>query len=214
KAESKEETIKEYLNAIINSGDRLMLFLNNLLDISRMEAGYSELYMHEADMSELTQNCLGTFKVDLDEKKIDVQIDDDFNNKTVVFDQKMIQQVVINLIGNAVKFSHDNSTINISITDDVINLNDGDSVPAIHFKIINTGVSVPEAELEKIFEKFMQSSATNTGAGGTGLGLSISKSIIKAHKGRIWAENLLDDSVAFHFIIPVMPSYAEAKVVS
>ena len=207
----KNEPVVEYLTTIITSGNRLMLFLNNLLDISRMEAGYSELHLQEANLKELTEKSIKTFLVSFDAKKLELQLNTDFKNQATVFDPKMIEQVVVNLIGNAVKFSRNDSVIKISITDDAIDLDAELNAPAVHFKIVNYGIPIPENEMEEIFEKFIQSSATKTGAGGTGLGLSISKSIITAHKGMIWAENMADEGVAFHFIIPVMPSYAEAK---
>ena len=122
----------------------------------------------------------------------------------VEMDHKMISQVVINLIANAIKYSPDGSTISIRL----INI---DALPAEGYKgtaefiITDHGIGIPPEELFSIFETFVQSSMIKSNAGGTGLGLPISKQIICAHNGSIWAESpapAMDHGASFHFIIP------------
>ncbi|MBT6499552.1 MAG: hypothetical protein HOK67_06580, partial [Deltaproteobacteria bacterium] len=79
---------------------------------------------------------------------------------------------------------------------------DQETIPALTVKIRDEGTGIPENELESIFNKFIQSSKTKTGAGGTGLGLSICQEIVKAHHGKIWAENNPDGGATFSFILP------------
>jgi signal transduction histidine kinase len=100
--------------------------------------------------------------------------------------------VVRNLLSNAVKFSPPVGMIYLSCTADE---------NAVHVSVRDQGPGIPEGELEKIFEKFVQSSATTTGAGGTGLGLAICRQIVKDHGGRIWARNAPEGGALFQFWI-------------
>jgi len=118
-----------------------------------------------------------------------------------ICDSNKITQVIQNLIHNAIRYSPQKSKISIRI--DTINPIDGPKKePLLRFSIIDQGVGIPEEELNIIFDKFKQSSRTDTGAGGTGLGLSICKEIIQAHKGKIWAENNLNGGANVSFTIP------------
>ena len=207
--DEKDATLKEYFTVIINSGERLLQLLNNLLDISRLEAGYTELLLEKNDLYDITVSSISAFKKMLEDRKLNLEINPKVNKETCIFDRKLIQQVVDNLIGNAVKFSEVGSGVKIDIVDDVLSSVVDKNIQAIRFSITDYGVDIPESELEEIFDKFIQSTATKTGAGGTGLGLSISKSIIRAHKGKIWAENLGSEGVVFHFVIPKLPILSE-----
>lgn len=213
-ADEKDAALKEYFNVIINSGERLLQLLNNLLDISRLEAGYTELLLEKNDLYDITVESIGGFKRMLEDRKLNLKINQKVNKETGIFDRKLIQQVVDNLIGNAVKYSEVGNDVKINIADDVLSSVADKNIQAIRFSITDYGVYIPESELEEIFDKFIQSTATKTGAGGTGLGLSISKSIIRAHKGKIWAENLGSEGVVFHFVIPKVPILSENKLVS
>ena len=108
-------------------------------------------------------------------------------------DYDKISQVFRNLLSNAVKFSPDRELIEIEIAQ-----NDG----WLTVSVCDNGVGIPEDELETVFDKFIQSSKTRTGAGGTGLGLAICREIINAHNGRIWAENRPQGGARFSFEIP------------
>ena len=207
--DEKDATLKEYFTVIINSGERLLQLLNNLLDISRLEAGYTELLLEKNDLYDIPVSSISAFKKMLEDRKLNLEINPKVNKETCIFDRKLIQQVVDNLIGNAVKFSEVGSDVKIDIVDDVLSSVVDKNIQAIRFSITDYGVDIPESELEEIFDKFIQSTATKTGAGGTGLGLSISKSIIRAHKGKIWAENLGSEGVVFHFVIPKLPILSE-----
>jgi len=205
----KDVQLIEMFEHILKSGDRLMHLLNNLLDLARMEAGYSELHLGENDLPSLIDMYIQGYQEEMQAKHLTVDTKYSSAENNTIFDGKMIGQVVDNLIGNAVKFSAVKSTIRIGVVDQTMDTATEKNIPCIHFSITNLGISIPEDELEQIFDNFIQSTATKTGAGGTGLGLSISRSIIAAHKGKIWAENLMPDGVVFHFIIPMQPLIKE-----
>ena len=121
-------------------------------------------------------------------------------------DYERISQVVRNLFTNAIKYSPDNSIINIAAKTEGNN--------NIKFSISDEGVGIPEGELEAIFLPFTQSTRTNTKSGGTGLGLAISSKIIAAHGGLIWAENNIEKGASFYFEIPLHPNSEKASVVT
>jgi signal transduction histidine kinase len=127
------------------------------------------------------------------QKNINFIINKLSENSEAEFDNVRMVQVLINLLSNAVKFSD---------KDGVVKLNILDNSEGLLCEIVDSGVEIPDDELEAVFDKFIQSSKTKTGAGGTGLGLSICKEIIAAHKGSIWAENNQDKGAKFCFIIP------------
>lgn len=108
-------------------------------------------------------------------------------------------QVFINLLSNAIKFSPKGGLIEIKIADAVLQ---GGS-PALHCIVSDDGVGIPESERQTIFDKFTQSSKTDTGAGGSGLGLAICREIIHLHGGSIWADEAPSGGAAIHFILPV-----------
>lgn len=135
----------------------------------------------------------------LNEKAIHIEIEDKTKGQNAYFDKDKIGQVIINLLSNAAKFSPSESTITITMA--TINQhNNSDSLLSV--SIADQGTGIPDSELELVFDKFIQSSKTKTGAGGTGLGLSICKEIITAHQGSICAENNTDGGATLTFTLP------------
>ena len=120
-------------------------------------------------------------------KKLTLDIIEKPKDKTIVeIDEYKISQVILNLLSNAIKFSPEGGTITVTYERDV--WEDLDNTPIVKVIIIDQGIGIPEGEHEAIFNKFIQSSKTKTGAGGTGLGLAICKEIIESHNGIIYAE--------------------------
>lgn len=193
--------ILTYFSNITQSGNRLLKLINNLLDISKLESGKIEMHFGKCSLEEVVNSCITELEGSLKDKNITVNVSIDAENTQAFFDKEKIFQVINNLLGNALKFTPNNSKISISIMDNSI-APDKIDIKAIQFRIEDAGVGIPEDELSSIFNKFIQSTQTKTGAGGTGLGLSICKAIINAHGGKIWAENSPAKGAVFHFIIP------------
>jgi signal transduction histidine kinase len=121
-----------------------------------------------------------------------------------MLDADKIKQVLRNLLDNAIKFSPEGGIIDVAIF-----LLEN----SIKVSVSDQGPGIPQNELEAVFDKFVQSSKTKTGAGGTGLGLAICQEIIVAHKGRIWAENRPEGGVILSFEIPVsMKTYTQEEL--
>lgn len=193
------EKLNKYLHNIETSANRLMLLINRLLDLSKLESGKQEFDFQEADLREAIEYSVTELSSLLQNKNITVERL--YAPDTLAtFDKAKIIQVVINLLSNAVKFSPENSCIKISLEHARLNYSSPEN-SAILCSIEDRGIGVPKEELKEIFDKFIQSSKTKTGAGGTGLGLSISRYIIEAHHGSIWAENAPEGGSIFKFLV-------------
>ncbi|MCE9507063.1 MAG: HAMP domain-containing protein [Alphaproteobacteria bacterium] len=190
-----DENLKKFLGNIRVSGNRLLSLLNNLLDLSKLEAGKMDAKLRPGDLHQALDHALTELHSLLGEKHLQVKITgaDTAAASAVPHDTGLMIQVFINLLSNAVKFSPPESALDIKYarTD-----------RALVCSIANSGPAIPEDELETVFEAFTQSSATKTKAGGTGLGLSICRQIVHAHHGKIWAENC-PGGVVFHVQLPL-----------
>ncbi len=183
------ERLLKYFQRISSSGERLMTLLNDLLDLSKLESGRLELALEPGRIGQIIDTLREEFQAALLEREQRLQLthgaDDDI---TFAFDPARILQVLRNLLSNAIKFAPPGSTIELHhrIID-----HGGDSQhrQSLELTIGDRGPGIPEDELEAIFDKFIQSRRTRSGAGGTGLGLAISRELIQLHGGSIVAEN-------------------------
>lgn len=190
-----------YFSQIRRSGHRLMLLLNDLLDISKMEAGKMVYSFQYCNVYQVVKEAIKEIEKTLDLKKIRVHLEVPEGEVNAECDAFKIGQVMRNLLSNAIKYSPPNGEIGIEFNNTELMI-EGESRRAVRISVKDHGVGIPETELHTIFEKFTQSTKTKTGAGGTGLGLAISREIVRAHKGKIWAENLEDGGSLFTFVIP------------
>jgi len=192
----KEKTL-EYFHEIADSGNRLMLLLNDLLDLAKFESGKMAYTMTENDVRDGISMVIKEFEVSIEEKGLRVRVNIPKTPLLAVYDADRIIQVLRNLLSNSIKFSKPGKEIRIEAKPDTISRK-GTQQPIVLIAITDEGVGIPKEELETIFDKFIQSSKTKTGAGGTGLGLAICKEIINAHKGaKIWADMNPDGGTIF-----------------
>jgi signal transduction histidine kinase len=187
------EKLGSYFRQIHSSGNNLLALLNNLLDLSKLEAGMMVYDYCRISLVNLVNSVIDELKVLAEEKQIAIQFNPPKDEDEIKADMTRLSQVVRNLLSNALRYSNEGEKITVEIkaedTDFVVSVRD-------------YGVGIPEDETETIFDKFIQSSKTKNKSGGTGLGLSISQQIIKDHHGRIWAENNPDKGATFYFSIP------------
>jgi PAS domain S-box-containing protein len=193
------EKLYEYFSIIQESGTRLMGLLNNVLDFSKLEVGKMQYDIRKNDLLPRIHQVVTELTPSAAEKGLIFKIECPTQQIEVFCDQEKIVQVLRNLLFNAIKFSNEKSTIQIICKEFS---GDADGIKQ-QISISNIGVSIPVAELDAIFDQFIQSSVTNTGAGGTGLGLAISKQILQDHNSIIWAENLPNGETLFCFLLPV-----------
>ncbi|HPY82328.1 MAG TPA: ATP-binding protein, partial [Bacteroidales bacterium] len=195
-----DERQLDYAQTVQDSAESLLTIINDILDISKIESGKIELEYHEFNIKTIVSSIEKLLYPKFEEKGVRFIIDV-ASDVPLYFeaDSVRIKQVLINLITNALKFTHKGS-----VTLSVKNLNPLETSPYIHFSVLDTGIGIPKNKLETVFEKFMQSDVSTTRKyGGTGLGLSISYELVNMMGGRIELESEVDVGSNFFFTIPL-----------
>jgi PAS domain S-box-containing protein len=205
KTNATPEKIRDYFTQINQSAERLLRLLNDLLDLSKLEAGKMDLQIAAHDMAQVA----GTVIAQLDglsrQKDLSLKLAVDATENRIEMDVNRISQLIQNLVGNALRFGTAGTEVTIRIADAELTTGhhaDNQCLPALAVTVADRGPGIPEEELETIFEKFVQSSTTRTGAGGTGLGLAICREITTLHRGKISARNRADGGAEFTFLLP------------
>lgn len=193
----ENDKIERYLEAVEGSATRLLRLLNDLLDLSKLESGKMDFEFESHDILDCFKRAENEMSVMAYEKGVNVVHDCRSDNTNIDCDREKMIQVAINLLSNAIKFTPHGSEIKVIITDTEYRKAD-----AIKIQVSDQGIGIPDDEIDAIFEKFIQSSKTNTGAGGTGLGLPICKNIVAGHKGVIYARNNEGEGASFVLILP------------
>jgi hemerythrin-like metal-binding protein len=204
-----EKTLK-FLSNIHSSAVRLTGLLNDLLDLSKLEAGKMQPEFNRQDIRQLTEQAITEINSLVRERNIQIDLFSAYSMNCII-DKKLIMQVIINLLSNAIKFSKANGKIEIHIKKTTKLLNNKFQ-NVIHLEVIDEGIGIPEGELTHVFDKFIQSSQTKNQNGGTGLGLPISKEIINLHNGEISAHSPpkgKTTGTAIHVILPILQSLPE-----
>ncbi|MES0489375.1 MAG: sensor histidine kinase [Leptospirales bacterium] len=201
---SSKVTLLDYFDEINCNGNHLLLLLNDLLDLSKLESGKMDFLKQNSDILMIIEDLKSEFVFLLAEKNIHFIVRQNDVSTNIFCDKMRIRQVLENLISNAIKYSPEDTSIILEIFDTFLT-DKKDDLPSILVSITDEGIGVPDNELVSIFNKFKQSTKTQTGAGGTGLGLSICKEIISAHHGKIWAEhNSKGKGTVFSFTLPII----------
>jgi len=186
----------QYINAVKQSGEHLLVIINDLLDFSKIVAGQMEFEHIEFDLSMLLYNINQTYGNRAIEKGIYLKIDVDENipNK-LQGDPVRLNQVLVNLLGNSIKFTEQGG-VSIHIS----NINSSEKNPRLQFTIRDTGIGIAPDKLETVFTSFKQArSDTARKYGGTGLGLSIVKKLVDAQNGKVWVESEIGKGSDFIF---------------
>jgi diguanylate cyclase (GGDEF)-like protein/PAS domain S-box-containing protein len=185
---------REYIDIIKGNIDRLARLINNLLDISKIEAGKIEVKKTHIAINNLVSEMLPTLKPQLDGKHIEFKTSIPESTMNVYADPDKIIQIFTNLIGNAIKFTPEKGQITLEIKD---------MEKEIGCSVADTGKGIAGEDMPKLFTKFQQfDRVPGAGAKGTGLGLAITKELVRMHGGRIWAESKLGKGSKFTFTLP------------
>jgi len=199
--EDDKQDRSKFLNIIKSNGNHLLNIINDIIDISKIESGLVKLSKSDFNINnELDEiEALFSAQEQLLENQIDFRIIKMFDNKnaTINNDKTKFMQVLINLVGNALKFTHKGSVeVGYTLVSEI-------SEELLQFYVKDTGMGLTEEEQEIIFERFMQADISDTRAfGGTGLGLAICKANVELMGGDIWVESEKDKGSAFYFTIP------------
>jgi polar amino acid transport system substrate-binding protein/two-component system sensor histidine kinase EvgS len=179
-----DSQLKAYAKTIHSAGNSLLLLINDILDLSKIEAGKMRLQNNPTDLRELFDEVASVFSVSLEKKGLNFSIDiDEKVPQRVLLDETRLRQILFNLIGNAVKFTQKGS---ISLKIELLKSDAESKNVDIKISVADTGIGIPKEELDKIFEVFEQREGQdNKTYGGSGLGLSISKRLIEMMDGEI-----------------------------
>jgi len=193
----------KYLNSIKASGKNLMMLINDLLDLSKIEAGKMTLHFSFFDMRRMLDEIRNVFSLRVTIKGIGYfdQLDKDFPAE-IKFDEIRLRQILINLVGNAVKFTHEGE-IRIKVKASGKRDKSGINRMRLEIRVIDTGIGIPSDSFRLIFESFRQHSQLNSRKyGGTGLGLAITKRLVEAMNGTIRLESSLGKGSTFTVVFP------------
>jgi len=200
---------KEYLTAIKMSGDSLIVLINDILDLAKVDAGKMTFEQTPFKMSLSISAMLHLFETKIQEKNLELV--KEYDNKipeVLVGDPVRLHQIILNLVSNAVKF-----TTKGKITVSVHLLNEDEEKVTIEFSVTDTGIGIAENKIEKIFENFQQAyNGTARLYGGTGLGLAIVKQLVEPQGGSISVKSKIDEGSTFSFILSFQKTNAEAEL--
>ena len=190
---SDPEAGPRFLGRISTEVDALTQMAQELLDLSRIESGQVELILAPLAPKSLVTSAADRMRMQAERAglKLSIKCEDGLPN--IRADKSRLEQVLVNLIHNAVKFTKPGGDISLETES---------TVGGIRFAVRDSGVGIPTESLTRIFERFYRVDKSRTGSG-TGLGLSISKHIIEAHGGKIWAESNEGRGSVFYFVIPI-----------
>jgi PAS domain S-box-containing protein len=190
------ETQREYLEMLKLSADSLLELLNDILDFSKIEAGRMELDAHEFDLNEVVTEIAQAMGIRAFQKRLVLlhHISPEVPVR-LIGDDGRLRQILVNLIGNAIKFTHQGGvTIDVTVESTTADL------VTLHFKINDTGIGIANDMQDSIFEAFTQAeTSTSRRYGGTGLGLAICRDLVALMQGRIWVESQAGKGSTFHF---------------
>jgi signal transduction histidine kinase len=188
-------TQKEFLRIINAESERLTRLVNDVLDISRIEAGHMNWQMASVDMADLLEDLARTFRPLTTQAQLEFAVHVDADLSPVWGDRDRLHQVFANLLNNAMKFTPSGGSIVLR----------AEAVDAdVQISVSDTGVGIAAVEHERIFEKFQQVGNTLTGKPrGTGLGLPISRDIVEYHRGRMWVTSAPGAGSTFSVALPI-----------
>jgi signal transduction histidine kinase/HAMP domain-containing protein len=188
------EKIQDVLDRLEKNGRHLLSLINDVLDLSKIEAGRISLSLEQYSMEDLVKTTVATVEALAAEKKLALNVSAPSDLPAATGDAKRISQVLLNLLGNAIKFTEEGEIqLHVSVTDDTFLVS-----------VKDTGPGLSRSDAEEIFKEFLQVDGSSTREkDGTGLGLAIAKKIVEMHGGRIWVESVLGEGSIFKFTLPM-----------
>lgn len=199
---------REYLELVTSSADALLTVVNDLLDLSKIEAGHLVVEDMPFSLRDNLRDTVTSMLVTAEEKEIALELEtgEDVPDR-VIGDPGRLRQILINLISNAMKFTEEGGvTVSVGMRES------GSSESVVHVQVADTGSGIPPDKLESIFEAYEQAGDANGRRSlGTGLGLSISRQLVEIMGGEIWADSVLGQGSTFHVTLPLLVGSAESS---
>jgi signal transduction histidine kinase/DNA-binding response OmpR family regulator len=203
---------KEYLQTVKFSSDALLAVINDILDFSKIEAGKIDLEEADFNLRECLESTVRSVSVRGSEKGLELICGVDADVPEFVRgDSTRLRQIVINLIGNAIKFTQQGE-VSLLVTRDTENSPEGADTCPIHCVVTDTGIGIPKEKQDMIFQPFSQADTSTTRKyGGTGLGLAITTRLVHMMGGRIWLESIVGRGTQFHFTVQFKTSQIKSQ---
>ena len=203
---------KDLVQDISTSGRHLLSVINDILDMSKVEAGKMELEAAEFDLEHLITSSIGMFMEKALKHNIRFETEIEKEIGRITADERKIKQVMFNLINNAMKFTLDGGSVSVQAR---LTLSPNTDIKKVEISVVDTGIGISAQDQEKLFQPFQQiDSALSRQYSGTGLGLMLCKSFVELHGGKIWVESETGKGSRFVFEIPAPKVGAEAKQVT
>ncbi len=188
------DEVKARLEKINTHSDNLVKLINDLLDISRIESGRAEMNYGKCNLLAMIENINDLLTPQMKEKNITWKTELAANIPEMFLDSSQIERVFINLVGNAVKFTPIDGTIQIKAELDA---------EKVTITVSDTGIGIKEEDILKLFDEFYRvENEINLNVKGTGLGLPLAKKIVEAHNGQLWVTSIVTEGTNFHFTLP------------
>jgi two-component system phosphate regulon sensor histidine kinase PhoR len=185
---------RRFVDQIQIEVDALTQMANELLELSKIESGRFSLNLSPVAPADLLNSAARRMQVQAERAQVRLDVQSAGDLPMVQVDSQRLEQVLVNLIHNAVKFTRPGGDVAL-----LAELIDGE----VRFAVRDTGVGIPVEAVSRIFERFYRVDKSRTGSG-TGLGLSIARHIVEAHRGRIWVESTEGRGSTFYFVIPTI----------
>jgi signal transduction histidine kinase len=186
----------EYLDDILSSGNHLLALINDVLDLSKVEAGQVELRVVPFSLQDALERGVSMVREQATTEGVQVTLHRNGSLDVVSGDERRIRQVIFNLLSNAVKFTPEGGRVDVSAA-----RVDGE----MRVSVADSGPGIAAEDLDRIFEEFQQTEAGARQREGTGLGLALSKRFVEMHGGRIWCESEVGKGSTFAFTLPRRP---------
>ena len=202
---------EEYVQTIFDRGEELLGLITQILEMSQLEVGAVRLDLQPVPVDQLLHRVVTSMHHDAEKVDVRLRTGDHSLSVPVLVDADKLQRVLVNLVGNAIKFTRDGGEVVLSATEAPIRrpfeeetLFGEEMVDAVRITVADTGIGIPPEQLGRIFEAFYQVDAGPTREhGGAGLGLSIVRSLVSAHGGDVWAESAVGQGTKVHFTVPI-----------
>jgi signal transduction histidine kinase len=212
---NEEQT--EYASTILERGEELLRLITHVLEMSKMEMGTMRLNLESVWLGDIVHRAFSAASIPAERAGVHLLDELEPGIPRVVVDADKIQQVLVNLVSNAIKFNRPNGHVAVRaelapmrrpVEEDFFGEETAD---ALRVSVSDTGIGIPEDQLARIFDAFYQVDSSSTRQhGGAGLGLSIVRKLIEAHGGEVWAESILGAGTTFHFTLPIANATTES----
>ena len=214
--QSDNKRIQEKADTILRNASKLNNLANQILDLSRIEAGWMKLKTSPQNLIQIINRIVSSFQYLADTKKIKLSLNPDMQKLILFLDVDKIEKILSNLLSNAIKFTPEGGSVNIEIKTEFLfntNFNNGEeNFEYVKILVSDSGIGIPENHLNNIFNKFYQVETDySKGLGGTGIGLALVKELVELHKGEISVKSISDKGTTFKILLPMGKNHLQPE---